>query len=302
MVPTTLKVTLSNPSGKITEKVQVPIKSTVANLKETIKTDCKKLKLSVNRQKLTISGPEKNSMLSLADERSLISYGITDNSVIILKDLGPQISWRMVFFLEYLGPLLIHQFYLIKSVYFDEIELNLVQLLAYAMITFHFLKREYETILVHRFSHSTMPLSNLFKNSAHYWILSGFGIGHFLYSSSFKSTKSIHLIYASVVIFIVSELANFRTHLILRDLRPEGSNSRAIPRGFGFNLLSCPNYFFEMLAWFSFSFMTDLPSAWFFSLVATAQMWLWAVKKHQRYLKEFPDYPKNRKPMIPFIC
>ena len=307
MVSTTLKVNLSNASGKITEKVQLPIKATVADLKRAIKSDCKRLKLSISRQRLSLPSDtkkENQKTVVLEDERSLISYGIKDNSTIILKDLGPQISWRMVFFLEYLGPLLIHQFYLIHAVYMAKRELTLIQVLGYAMVTFHFLKREYETVMVHRFSHSTMPLTNLFKNSAHYWILSGFGIGHFLYSPSFStdSHRTIPQIYTAVGVFIVSELANFRTHLILRDLRPAGSSARAIPRGFGFNLLSCPNYFFEMLAWCAFSFMTGLPSAWFFTIVASLQMWLWAVKKHKRYLKEFPDYPKNRKPMIPFIC
>jgi very-long-chain enoyl-CoA reductase len=211
----------------------------------------------------------------------------------------------MVFFLEYLGPLLIHQAYLINAVYIDKRELNSIQLLAYAMITFHFLKREYETILVHRFSHSTMPLMNLFKNSAHYWILSGFGIGHFLYSNDFTiepDNIKWASVYTAVAVFLVAELANFRTHLILRDLRPAGSSARAIPHGFGFSYVSCPNYFFEMVAWCAFSFLTGLPSSWFFTVVASGQMWLWAVKKHKRYLKEFPNYPRNRKPMIPFIC
>jgi very-long-chain enoyl-CoA reductase len=311
---TLLKVTLSNSSGKITEKVQLPAKATVFDLKTHIKTDCKRLKLAINRQKLSLSPNDsspgkknsaekaKASRTVLEDERSLISYGVKDNSVNIVKDLGPQISWKMVFVLEYLGPLLIHLAYMAHSIYWVKRDLGLVQLLAFAMITFHFLKREYETIMVHRFSHATMPLSNLFKNSAHYWILSGFGIGHFLYAPSFTNTKTITQIYVSVFVFIVAELANFRTHLILRDLRPAGTNSRAIPRGFGFALVSCPNYFFEMLAWCAFSFMTGLPSAWFFTIVASGQMWLWALKKHQRYLKEFPQYPKNRKPMIPFLC
>ena len=46
-----------------------------------------------------------------------------------------------------------------------------------------------------------------------------------------------------------AELSNLATHLTLRNLRPPGSKKRAIPHGYGFGLLSCPNYFFESVAW-----------------------------------------------------
>lgn len=313
-VSTSMTIILSNPSGKVTETVSVPVKATVLELKRIIRSDCKRFKLSIDRQRLSLPGAAAKSSKSsspgskkakaqvLEDERSLISYGLADGSTVIVKDLGPQISWRTVFVLEYLGPLLIHLGYFLWVVYWEQREITPNQLLAYAAVTFHFIKREYETLLVHRFSHATMPLRNLFKNSAHYWILSGFGIGHFLYSANYQAPASPTLVTVAAGVFLAAELANFRTHLILRDLRPAGTNVRAIPCGFGFDLVSCPNYFFEMVAWIAFSVMTGLPSAWVFTAVATGQMWLWAVKKHRRYLQDFPDYPKSRKPMIPFIC
>jgi very-long-chain enoyl-CoA reductase len=31
-------------------------------------------------------------------------------------------------------------------------------------------------------------------------------------------------------------------------------------------------------------------------------MYVWAIKKHKAYKKEFPQYPKNRRAMFPFIA
>lgn len=41
--------------------------------------------------------------------------------------------------------------------------------IAAACYTIHYAKRLYETVFVHRFSHSTMPIMNLFKNCGYYW-------------------------------------------------------------------------------------------------------------------------------------
>jgi len=84
-------------------------------------------------------------------------------------------------------------------------------------------------------------------------------------------------------------------------LRADGSTDRKIPYGFLFEYVSCPNYTFEILAWLSFSFMTNSIAALLFAIVGAGQMYIWAVGKHKRYRKDFPDYPKSRKILIPFV-
>ena len=214
-----------------------------------------------------------------------------------VKDLGPQIAWKSVFILEYAGPIVIHTLYFL---YYRPT--SRLQLVSYLLILFHFAKREWETLFVHRFSHGTMPLRNLFKNSAHYWLLSGVLIAHNLYKKNVANPSSRRILVWSVLM-VSFELANAKTHLVLMRLRPPGTAHRSIPYGLGFSLVSCPNYLFELLAWIAFSKLTGLWSAWIFTVVAGAQMYVWAVKKHRRYEKEFgTEYKRLRRaPMIPFL-
>ncbi len=248
--------------------------------------------LRVARQRLLLS----DGTVLKDDRKSLEHYTLTDGCTVILKDLGPQVSWKSVFLIEYAGPLLIHQAFF--AAHYEHI--SLVQLTAYACITLHFLKREYETLFVHRFSHNTMPLSNLVKNSAHYWLIGGLWIGYDLYHN-YQSNISLGALMGWGSLFMLAELGNLYSHVVLRRLRSHDPKARGIPHGFGFNWVSCPNYLFESIAWFAFAGMTRLTSSWVFFGAATIQMYLWARKKHAAYKKEFPKYPKSRTSMFPFL-
>jgi very-long-chain enoyl-CoA reductase len=133
------------------------------------------------------------------------------------------------------------------------------------MVLLHFLKREAETIFVHRFSHATMPFRNIFKNSAHYHLLSGLLLAYSVYSPPFSATSPYirHTardnptwLNGYFAVWLFAELSNLYTHLTLRNLRPEGTTKRGIPYGYGFDLVSCPNYFFEICSWVAITFMT----------------------------------------------
>lgn len=247
--------------------------------------------------------------------------GIPDDAndiTLYVKDLGPQLGWRTVYLLEYFGPLVIHPlFFHLTSIYSSSKGVHTeTQTLAYVLVMLHFLKREFETYYIHKFSAATMPFFNLFKNSGHYWILSGFNLAFFIYAPNFTESSNAftkflfhvndfpsYINYALVGLWIFAEVSNLKTHLILSSLRKKDGEGHVIPYGYGFNLVSFPNYFFETLAWFTFAVLTGNWSSWLFLAVGGGQMLIWAIKKHKNYLKKFGDEYKKlrRSAMIPFV-
>ncbi|KAJ1862734.1 3-oxo-5a-steroid 4- dehydrogenase [Coemansia sp. RSA 486] len=154
-----------------------------------------------------------------------------------------------------------------------------------------------------------MPLMNVFKNSFHYHMLSGLNLAYWVYSPSTAHGTPLAaklgnptLMAVLTGVFLFAEASNLMTHVTLRNLRPPGTRVRRIPYGYGFDIVSCPNYLFETLAWVAIAGMTRSFAAVFFLIVSSGQMYIWAVKKHKQYKREFPDYPKSRKAMIPFIA
>ncbi|GAA5872186.1 hypothetical protein JCM16303_001004 [Sporobolomyces ruberrimus] len=279
----------------------------VRDLKVAI--EASKIHLNQHRQRITTI--EKKQVLD-DDDKSLETFGIKDNDELHIKDLGPQVAWKTVFLTEYFGPLFIHPlfYYGSKLIYGRNFVHSKMQTIALGLILAHYAKRELETLFVHRFSSATMPILNIFKNSAHYWGLSGVLLAVPLYgpwNGQLRLSNSIlsndKYLYTWVAIWVYSEFSNLITHLNLASLRPAGTKTRQIPKGYGFDQVSCANYWFESLAWFAFTGLTLNWAAGLFTVVAVGQMYVWAVKKHRRYRKEFGDkYPRGRKAMFPFIA
>ncbi|KAG6848538.1 hypothetical protein H0H93_016158 [Arthromyces matolae] len=247
-----------------------------------------------SRQKLTL----KTDKANLEDSKKVTDLVGEKGGELLIKDLGPQISWRTVFLIEYAGPLFIHPliYYFPRVWYGQDVQHSELQKYVYAFVMLHFLKRELETIFVHRFSHGTMPFRNVFKNSAHYHLLSGLALAFDVYRPKFAANSSYiagtirsneSFLWIMTGIWAFAQLSNLHTHLTLRSLRPANTRVRSIPHGYGFSLMSCPNYFFETLGWTVVTAMTGSIAAAVFLAVSTTQMALWAIKKHKNYKKEF---------------
>lgn len=234
-------------------------------------------------------------------------------ATLYFRDLGAQISWVTVFLTEYAGPLLIYLlfYFRVPFIYgpkhdFTSSKHSVVHL-ACICHSFHYIKRLLETLFVHRFSHGTMPLRNIFKNCTYYWGFAAwmaYYINHPLYTPPTYGDQQVKL---ALVIFLFCQLGNFSIHIALRNLRPAGSKTRKIPFPtknpftWLFLLVSCPNYTYEVGSWIGFAIMTQCLPVALFSLVGFIQMTIWAKGKHRSYLKEFRDYPPLRSPIVPFL-
>lgn len=289
---------------------------TSASVQEIVAHVAAASRLNANRIRLTYKDEHGKQVPLEAGKQVGDYFGAGKPVHLYAKDLGPQLAWRTVFLLEYLGPVIIH---LAVYAYFAtvrKVPQNATQNVAVTLAVLHFAKREYETVYVHRFSNATMPLFNLFKNSGHYWLLSGVLLSVFVYARDTARSAGVvgsavffvndwpaPVLAGLVAVWAFAEASNFATHKTLSLLRDKDPKAYVIPRGYGFSLVSCPNYFFESLSWLVFAVLVGNWSAWLFLVVSSGQMYIWAVKKHRRYLKTFGDeYKKLRRtPMFPFV-
>ena len=118
---------------------------------------------------------------------------VQKQDTLIFKDLGLQMSWRLVYIIEYFGPcILFPLFYFCdETIYGVKAEKCWEQKIAFVMLMFHYTKRELESAFVHRFSSDTMPWIRVIYNSAFYWGLSGFLVGYWLFHPQY--TSAAHL-------------------------------------------------------------------------------------------------------------
>ncbi|KAB2596121.1 very-long-chain enoyl-CoA reductase [Pyrus ussuriensis x Pyrus communis] len=299
-----MKVTVVSRSGREVVKGGLELRdsATVADLQDAIHKRTKKFYPARQRLTLPVQPGSKERPVVLSYKKSLQDYisGNSDNLTVVFKDLGPQVSYRTLFFFEYLGPLILYPIFYYFPVYDylgfkgDRV-IHPVQTYALFYWCFHYFKRIMETFFVHRFSHATSPLSNVFRNSYY--------LNHPLYTPVSDLQMKI-----GFGIGIICQISNFYCHILLRNLRsPDGNGGYQIPRGFLFNIVTCANYTTEIYQWLGFNIATQTVAGYIFLIVAASIMTNWALAKHRRLKKIFdgkdgrPKYPRRWVILPPFL-
>ena len=104
-----------------------------------------------------------------------------------------------------------------------------------------------------------------------------------------------------IILFGLGLGVNLYADQILINLRAPGETGYKIPRGGPYRLVSCPNYMGEMMEWCGWALLTwSLPGLAFAAWTA-ANLVPRALTHHRWYQEKFPDYPRERKAVIPFV-
>lgn len=104
------------------------------------------------------------------------------------------------------------------------------------------------------------------------------------------------------ILFAAGYIINRTADKKLRSLRREHPSEYQVPRGWLFEYISCPNYFGEILEWLGWAVMTLSPAGFAFFTFTFANLFPRAIRAHQWYKSRFPEYPLQRKAIIPFIA
>ena len=106
---------------------------------------------------------------------------------------------------------------------------------------------------------------------------------------------------AGSVLFAGGLLLNVHSDQLLRRLRQPGETAYKIPVGGGFAWVSAPNYLGEIVEWVGFALAAQTLAAWAFAAFTLANLAPRAAANHRWYRERFPDYPGERRALIPFV-
>lgn len=194
------------------------------------------------------------------------------------------------------------QFYILATV-FDSVLLLFMnlenhQFVCLSLHWIHVSRRLLECIMISRFSPRAL------MHISHYLVGITFYIAAPL-SIVLPLNRNISPVYSifGISLFFSSLYCHHQSISILANLRSPGDTKYAIPRGRWFDLISCPHFLFEILIYAGLWIFLGCQNRLLFQCVVftTSNQVLTALQTHEWYKTTFPNYPRNRRAILPWI-
>jgi 3-oxo-5-alpha-steroid 4-dehydrogenase 1 len=104
---------------------------------------------------------------------------------------------------------------------------------------------------------------------------------------------------AGTIIAAAGWLINYHSDTVLINLRDDGFDDYRIPAGGMFQWVSGAHYLGEIVLWIGWAVMSWTTAGLVFAIYTIANLAPRAMSYHRWYHEKFPDYPPNRKALIP---
>jgi len=165
----------------------------------------------------------------------------------------------------------------------------------------HYMYRALVMPFLMRIGGKRLPLANIWYGLA-FNSLNGFvnayAVGHAEHLATAEWLSDPRFI-AGIVIAATGWVINVHADNILFRLRKPGETGYRIPHGGMFRYVSSANYLGEIVLWTGWALMTSTLAGLVFMLFTIANLGPRAMSHHKWYRATFPDYPKDRKALIP---
>ena len=181
-------------------------------------------------------------------------------------------------------------------------DLQTIHVIFLSLWLLHYIHRSFIYPFVIDMTNPKMPIS--IASSAFFFNivnvnLQAFGIYYLTeYSSDWINND---IFYLGLTIFFTGMYINIKSDYLIIALRKNKGPGYHLPSKFMHKYISAPNYFGEIIEWLGWAILTWSISGAVFALWTIANLFPRAFAHHQWYKEKFPDYPKNRKAIIPGI-
>jgi 3-oxo-5-alpha-steroid 4-dehydrogenase 1 len=212
---------------------------------------------------------------------------------------GPTINNRLAWLVMESPAVLVFGVCFLVGAYHD----TLVALVFFVMWESHYVYRAFIYPFRLRGSGKRMPML-VAAFGFTFNVVNGYLNGRYLFS--FSSGYPSHWLLEprfllGAPLFIVGLVICRHSDAILRRLRQPSRSGYQIPRGGLFRWVSAPNYLGEIIEWGGWALATwSLPGFAFFVWVL-ANLVPRARANHRWYLQRFPDYPPQRRALLPGV-
>jgi 3-oxo-5-alpha-steroid 4-dehydrogenase 1 len=212
---------------------------------------------------------------------------------------GPMINNRLGWFVMELPALLIFGYFL----GFKANLLNMLILIPALLWGLHYIHRVLIFPLQIRTARKKIPviivifgfIFNIVNSS-----LNGYWFVHF--ATDYRSGVLIDLrLIGGAILFLTGFVINNYHDFLLIQLRPTSGDGYKIPYGGLFKYVSCPNFLGEIISWAGFALVAFNLPALSFLIWTLINLTTRALDHHRWYIKEFPEYDRDRKAIFPYL-